>query len=70
MALFIPNHVAPNTVTFVGFLAVVGAYLCTVYYQSNFGMIPPIVYLLNTVCLFWYQTLDAIGKCVHIVGDT
>jgi phosphatidylglycerophosphate synthase len=55
---------APNLVTFVGFVALILCYVFTAYYCGDIqGEIPAWVYIANIAFLFWYQTLDAIdGK--------
>ena len=62
----------PNTVTFVGFLALLGAYFLTAFYCSDIqGPMPAWAYLLNIFLLFWYQTLDAIdGKQARRTGSS
>ncbi|EFC48459.1 predicted protein [Naegleria gruberi] len=63
-AKLIPNNVAPNTVTLLGFLGVILGWIILIYYNINLeNQVPSIVYLLNGIFLFYYQTMDAIdGK--------
>ncbi|KAG2382491.1 hypothetical protein C9374_005071 [Naegleria lovaniensis] len=80
----IPNYVAPNTITLVGFIAVVVSYVMTVtaitlnWNHKKSGEItneqdalPSYMYLINAVTLFWYQTMDAIdGKQARRTGTS
>jgi len=60
----LPETMAPNLVTFVGFLSLILCYSLTVTFSPTIdGELPGWVYITNIICLFWYQTLDAIdGK--------
>eukprot|EP01121_Diplochlamys_sp_Union-15-3_P015319 TRINITY_DN5042_c0_g1_i1.p1 TRINITY_DN5042_c0_g1~~TRINITY_DN5042_c0_g1_i1.p1 ORF type:complete len:389 (+),score=25.47 TRINITY_DN5042_c0_g1_i1:41-1207(+) len=61
---FLPQHMAPNTVTLVGFSTVILSYLLFVYYSPTLTETAPSwVYFLCAFCTFFYQTMDAIdGK--------
>lgn len=61
---FLPNWMAPNMVTFVGFLAMVSCYCIMLAYDANFnGDIPRWVFYYSAGAHFFYQTMDAIdGK--------
>lgn len=69
---FLPSTMAPNTVTFVGFLGLVAAYLLTAFFCSDIeGPMPAWAYIANIALLFWYQTLDAIdGKQARKTGSS
>lgn len=82
----IPNYVAPNTITLVGFIAVVVSYVMTVTaVHQNWNLkksgeisneqegtgLPSYIYLINVLTLFWYQTMDAIdGKQARKTGTS
>eukprot|EP01087_Luapelamoeba_hula_P002900 TRINITY_DN1270_c1_g1_i1.p1 TRINITY_DN1270_c1_g1~~TRINITY_DN1270_c1_g1_i1.p1 ORF type:complete len:414 (-),score=66.90 TRINITY_DN1270_c1_g1_i1:52-1182(-) len=61
---FVPLTMAPNMVTFIGFLFIIASYLLTIIWGSNLeGYIPGWVLVINALFLFIYQTMDAIdGK--------
>lgn len=61
---FLPLWMAPNLVTLIGFVFIILSYLVTSYYHpAILGGGPRWVYLLNAVCMFIYQTMDALdGK--------
>ncbi|KAG2383591.1 hypothetical protein C9374_004262 [Naegleria lovaniensis] len=64
-AKLIPHYVAPNTITLLGFLGVLFGWAVLVYYNPDLHnhQVPSIIYLLNALLLFYYQTMDAIdGK--------
>jgi ethanolaminephosphotransferase len=69
---YLPETMAPNTVTFVGFLGLIGSYALTAFYCPNIsGALPKWAYTVNIVLLFWYQTLDAIdGKQARRTGSS
>jgi ethanolaminephosphotransferase len=60
----LPLWVAPNLITFVGFLFIVVAYLLMLCYDFTFKKeIPSWVFLFASFAIFVYQTLDAMdGK--------
>jgi phosphatidylglycerophosphate synthase len=60
----IPRRVAPNLITFVGFILMTGSYLIMLWYDQTFQKaLPAWVYVVVAVCQFLYQTLDAVdGK--------
>jgi len=61
---FIPLNIAPNLVTFVGFLLVMSSYLIMIFYDQTFKkFLPPWVYITAGILQWAYQTLDALdGK--------
>eukprot|EP01095_Lingulamoeba_sp_RSL-Kostka_P011843 TRINITY_DN45_c5_g1_i1.p1 TRINITY_DN45_c5_g1~~TRINITY_DN45_c5_g1_i1.p1 ORF type:complete len:326 (-),score=61.09 TRINITY_DN45_c5_g1_i1:131-1108(-) len=63
---------APNLVTLIGFVAQIISYLIIAYYAPYMeGDVPRWAFLLATVCLFWYQTMDAIdGKQARRTGTS
>ncbi len=60
----LPRHMAPNTVTLLGFLGVLLAFFVTVWLNPHLDRaMHPFIYLFNALCMFFYQTMDAIdGK--------
>src|SRR3989338_5569538 len=64
----LPLWIAPNLVTFLGFLFIIAMYGATVAVCGDgltcaAGETQPWIYLFTTFCLFAYQTLDAVdGK--------
>lgn len=60
----IPKTIAPNVITVASLTSVVIAHWLMQYYVPNLGEAAPrFVYLLCAVCIFMYQTLDALdGK--------
>lgn len=60
----IPTWVAPNLITFIGWLFVIFSYINILRYDLTFQKdIPPSCFLLAALCIFVYSTLDAIdGK--------
>lgn len=67
---FIPEWVAPNLMTFVGFLHALAAYaLLLAYSPALDGSAPAWVYVACAACLFVYQTMDGMdGKQARRVG--
>lgn len=61
---YLPLWMAPNLVTLTGFVFIILSYLVTSYYHpAIIGGGPRWVYVLNAVCMFVYQTMDALdGK--------
>jgi len=61
---FVPMSIAPNTITFVATLTFLMSFLIFQYYVGGLeGCAPSWVYYNLSICLFIYQTLDAIdGK--------
>ncbi|EFC44595.1 predicted protein [Naegleria gruberi] len=57
VATLFPDWMAPNTITLIGFLAVVFTFLATIY--TNDSAEHRWIYLMNAIALFWYQTMDA-----------
>jgi phosphatidylglycerophosphate synthase len=55
---------APNLVTFIGFICMISSYFCMLYYDTTLSQdIPRWVFLKASIDIFIYQTLDAIdGK--------
>lgn len=55
---------APNLVTFIGWIFVILSYAVMLYYDYTFSkIIPSWTFYFAAVCIFLYQTLDAIdGK--------
>ncbi|KAL0478993.1 ethanolaminephosphotransferase [Acrasis kona] len=68
----LPESMAPNLVTLVGFLALIICYGLSAYHSPQIqGEIPTWVLVTNIFCLFWYQTLDAIdGKQARRTGSS
>jgi len=60
----IPATVAPNAITFVGFITMFASALLLLCYDQSFTQpLPSWVYVVVAVCQFLYQTLDAVdGK--------
>lgn len=69
---FLPLWLAPNLVTLLGFFAIVGSYLLLASFTPLIvGEAPSWVYIVMAVCLFWYQTMDAIdGKQARRTGTS
>jgi ethanolaminephosphotransferase len=67
---FVPEWVAPNLLTFVGFLHALAAYaLLLAHSPALDGSAPPWVYVACAACLFVYQTMDGMdGKQARRVG--
>ena len=67
---FVPEWVAPNLLTFVGFLHALAAYaLLLAHSPALDGSAPSWVYVACAVCLFVYQTMDGMdGKQARRVG--
>jgi ethanolaminephosphotransferase len=67
-AIRIPRNIAPNLITFIGFVGVLIALSLTIYYfptnmTDENKTVPSWVYLCIAVLLFYYQTVDAVdGK--------
>jgi len=61
---YFPEWLAPNLITLIGFFFVLISFFVTMYYSHDLSSeIPAWVAVLNCVCLFIYQTLDALdGK--------
>lgn len=61
---YIPRSVAPNMVTLVGLFFIFLSYGLNVYYTPEVkGIAPWYIYVIHAICLFFYQTLDALdGK--------
>jgi ethanolaminephosphotransferase len=59
-----PLWLAPNLITLLGFFGILVSFLVTLYYSPTLTEpLPRWVYFFNAVCLFYYQTLDALdGK--------
>ena len=56
---FVPEWIAPNLLTFVGFLHALAAYaLLLAHSPALDGSAPPWVYVACAACLFVYQTMD------------
>ena len=70
MRAFVPEWVAPNLLTFVGFLHALAAYaLLLAHSPALDGSAPSWVYVACAVCLFVYQTMDGMdGKQARRVG--
>ena len=64
MVSLLPMWVAPNLVTFIGWLIFLSSSLAFFYYSFSFqGAIPSWCFFYAAISLFTYQTLDAIdGK--------
>jgi len=69
---FIPETVAPNMVTLVGLYFIFVSYALSVYYTPLVkGVAPWYIYVIHAVCLFCYQTLDALdGKHARNTGNS
>ena len=67
---FVPEWIAPNLLTFVGFLHALAAYaLLLAHSPALDGSAPPWVYVACAACLFVYQTMDGMdGKQARRVG--
>jgi len=61
---YLPEWLAPNTVTLIGLFFMIASYFVNVYYCPNVkGIAPAWTYLFHAFCVFMYQTLDALdGK--------
>jgi len=61
---FIPTSVAPNMVTLIGLFFIFLSYSISIYYTPQVkGHAPWYIYVIHAVCMFCYQTLDALdGK--------
>eukprot|EP01114_Cavostelium_apophysatum_P006180 TRINITY_DN17423_c0_g1_i1.p1 TRINITY_DN17423_c0_g1~~TRINITY_DN17423_c0_g1_i1.p1 ORF type:complete len:388 (+),score=67.11 TRINITY_DN17423_c0_g1_i1:90-1253(+) len=61
---FLPLTMAPNMVTLVGFYFIIGSFLLQTYFCPQLkGEAPSFVYFCHAICLFVYQTMDALdGK--------
>eukprot|EP01118_Nematostelium_gracile_P018214 TRINITY_DN8033_c0_g1_i2.p1 TRINITY_DN8033_c0_g1~~TRINITY_DN8033_c0_g1_i2.p1 ORF type:complete len:384 (-),score=80.99 TRINITY_DN8033_c0_g1_i2:18-1169(-) len=70
--LYVPETVAPNMVTLLGFFFIILSYVLSVYYAPFLvGEAPRIVYVIHAICLFFYQTLDALdGKHARRTGNS
>lgn len=56
-----PSHVAPNTITFIGLLLMVGSYTVMAYHVPTLEPVetaPRWIFLLNGIAMLCYQTLD------------
>ena len=72
-AELLPLWIAPNMVTLIGLMFNVLAYTLVVYHQDGSlrGELPPWVNVACAVCLFLYQTLDAMdGKHARRTGNS
>jgi len=60
----VPEWVAPNLLTFIGWLFIVASYSVMLIYDYTFKKdIPSWTFLFAAACMFIYSTLDAIdGK--------
>ncbi len=60
----VPTWVAPNLITFIGWLCVILSYANMLVYDYTFEKdIPRYCFFLAAICIFLYSTLDAIdGK--------
>jgi len=60
----IPATIAPNVITFVGFIIMAASNLLILFYDQSFTKpLPSWVYVVVALCQFLYQTLDAVdGK--------
>ena len=60
----VPKSVAPNLLTFIGWLFVIASYVCMLVYDYTFTKnIPSWCFYFAALCIFIYSTLDAIdGK--------
>ncbi|EFA75797.1 CDP-alcohol phosphatidyltransferase [Heterostelium album PN500] len=61
---WLPMWMAPNLITLIGFFFIIASYLVTLWYTPSFeGSAPGWTYIFHLVCIFVYQTMDAIdGK--------
>lgn len=69
---WIPQTMAPNMVTLIGFFFVIASYLVSAFYCPTLSEAAPIwVYFFHAFCLFVYQTLDALdGKHARKTGSS
>jgi len=69
--LFLPDTLAPNAVTLIGFFFIISSYLIHLYYCPGLqGQAPSWVYFFHAFSLFFYQTMDAIdGKQARRTGN-
>lgn len=69
---FIPMNIAPNLITAVSLAhAFVATFLITGYSPSMSEQAPNWVYIVSAMCMFMYQTLDAIdGKQARRTGSS
>jgi ethanolaminephosphotransferase len=70
---YLPDWMAPNLITLLGFIGVVIAYLIlVVWYAPNmYEDAPPWAHLLAAAAIFFYQTMDALdGKQARRTGTS
>lgn len=72
LAKFLPAWVAPNLVTLFGLMWIVLSFCVLCAYAPGFkGAAPFFVYLFTGLCVFFYQTLDAMdGKQARATGSS
>ncbi|PVU93245.1 hypothetical protein BB559_003357 [Furculomyces boomerangus] len=72
LVTFVPLWVAPNMITLLGSLHIVGAYILNMIYAPNLNKtMPSWVYLVQGSCLWIYGSLDAIdGKQARRTGQS
>ena len=59
----------PNTITLLGFSAIISSYFMTWYFVGEDGVLPGFVFVLNAFFVFFYQTMDALdGKQARRTG--
>jgi len=60
---YFPLFLAPNLITLLGFFAMISMYVVMYFTVADDGSLPRFVYLFNAICIFFYQTMDALdGK--------
>ena len=62
----------PNLITLLGYFAIVASFVVTYYYSPDYETgLPEWVYLFNCLCVFFYQTMDALdGKQARRTGTS
>eukprot|EP01132_Coremiostelium_polycephalum_P000550 gene550-694_t len=69
---YLPMWLAPNLITLIGFIFILASYITTsLYIPTISGEAPSWVYLFNALCIFVYQTMDALdGKQARRTGSS
>lgn len=72
LANYLPEWPAPNLITFAGFVPCLASFILTAYYCPTLSEAPPQwLCALNFLCLWLYQTLDALdGKQARRTGTS
>eukprot|EP01113_Clastostelium_recurvatum_P018304 TRINITY_DN2158_c0_g1_i3.p1 TRINITY_DN2158_c0_g1~~TRINITY_DN2158_c0_g1_i3.p1 ORF type:complete len:430 (+),score=68.63 TRINITY_DN2158_c0_g1_i3:35-1324(+) len=69
---YLPMWMAPNMVTLIGFAFIITSYFITTSYTPLLvGAVPQWLYFFNFLCMFIYQTMDALdGKQARRTGSS